>query len=388
MANRTSALVGTLLLALLSPLVGLLLAEALAFAAGVEPDSLDKKWMYRMQTRRCRTDWWPARSLCTGNDLAHPGRKLVVVLGGSSVLGYPVGSTIPFAVHLQRLLDRHERGVWRAVNRGFACKDSIFVRECARHALEAGASVLVVYAGHNDFANWGSWDPASRIWKEELLWLYDLEALLGRTRTFSLLSRLLRPESDWHPRPALQPPPEVADESKRVILAKFTEDIGEVLALAERHGAVVILVTVVSNLHEFPVRRQEWDTGTARLARRPDLAPWGERFERGIELYRAERFEEALVVFEQARDLQLHGRAHTDLNDRVRELADAHPHAYLVDFEKELRAVGVRDGIGCNFFGDETYCDQFHPNTRTQRMIARAVFLEMQELDSRPSASR
>ena len=76
-----------------------------------------------------------------------------------------------------------------------------------------------------------------------------------------------------NPRPALQPPPEVADESKRVILAKFTEDIGEVLALAERHGAVVILVTVVSNLHEFPVRRQEWDTGTARLARRPDLAP-------------------------------------------------------------------------------------------------------------------
>ncbi len=51
MANRTSALVGTLLLALLSPLVGLLLAEALAFAAGVEPDSQDKKWMSRIQAR-------------------------------------------------------------------------------------------------------------------------------------------------------------------------------------------------------------------------------------------------------------------------------------------------------------------------------------------------
>ena len=379
-----------LCLAVLSPIVALALAEALAFALGAAPLADDEDWQRQRQGRVCRTDWRHAEAFCGNEQLAQPGRKLVVTLGGSSVHGYPRGATIPFAVHLQRLLDDRAPETWRVVNRGLSCKDSIFVRECARATMALEPSLLVIYAGHNDFANWGEVDPAFQIWREELLWFYDLEDLLAHTRVYSLLTRMIRRDEPAEFPPRL-PPAETAEAARGVVLAKFDANMKEVLELAARHGTRVILVTVVSNLHDYPVRRAKWDSATSQWAHeRGDLAAWAGHFERGVELYAAGRFEAALEAFARARDANPRGRAHTELNDRVRALASAYPHVRLVDFERQLHAEHAASGIGCNFFGDDfdgelasqSYCDQFHPNTGTQLMIAQAVLEAMGELEA------
>jgi lysophospholipase L1-like esterase len=146
-----------------------------------------------------------------------------------------------------------------------------------------------------------------------------------------------------------------------------------VLDLAGRAGARVILVTVVSNLYEFPLRRAQWDA-----PQKP--ARWVMPYRRGIELYRAGRFAEALAAFKESRDAYPFGRAPSELNERLRELAQGRPHVHLVDFERTLDRAGLEEGIGCNFFGDETYCDQFHPNARTHRLIAEALLRTLEGL--------
>ena len=91
-------------------------------------------------------------------------------------------------------------------------------------------------------------------------------------------------------------------------------------------------------------------------------------------------FDAAYASFSTARDYFMRGRAPSVLNARVREIAAEHAHVALVDFEKQLSTLASQ-GIGCNFFGDETYCDQFHPNDQTHRMIAGAVLRKMRQME-------
>lgn len=378
--TRVREYAGRSLLALLAPLVLWGVAEGIAFLAGVEPLAEQRSYSARAQHRACQFQWRDADGLCRAGPLAHPGRELVVTLGGSSVFGYPPGRAVPLARPLGELLEAAAPGRWLAANRGFACKDTLFVRDCARNVLEAEPRVLVVYAGHNDFANW--WPrPGRRIWLEEHAWLYDVERALAATRSFSLAARALGFSLGAPQRRRELPTPEEAESARAVVLEKFSANLAEVIEWSRQRGTDVILVTVVSNLHEFPVERADWDAGPARIAgTRTDLAPWREHFERGVSLHRAGRYAEAIAAFGQARDLLPRGRAHGALNERVRALSAALPNAHLVDFEQGLFADAGEAGIGCNFFGDEGYCDQFHPNGRTQALIARAVFLEMQRL--------
>ena len=83
--------------------------------------------------------------------------------------------------------------------------------------------------------------------------------------------------------------------------------------------------------------------------------------------------EESIEHFKLARDEAMSGRAPTALNERIREFSRTYPHVHLVDFETTLDRIGAKAGLGCNYFGTQDWCDQFHPNPRTQELIARDV---------------
>ena len=109
----------------------------------------------------------------------------------------------------------------------------------------------------------------------------------------------------------------------------------------------------------------------------------------GRELFRSKHFSEALKEYKLARDSWLNFRAHSALNERLRELSRGKPQVHLVDFEQELNRVGLEIGIGCNFFGDSTYCDQLHLNTRSHAIMAnmiREVIKGLEKLDPSYSA--
>ncbi len=360
--------------------------EAGARLAGVDPLSEDESYMAYVRERGCQFGWRAAASACALDRFDHGERKLLVALGGSSVFGYPAW-TPSFAPKLDGLLKRAAPRRWRVVNRGYSCKNSYFVQDCARRALEAGADVLVIYAGHNDFAAYGVWNPSRKIWLEKIAWVYDLENWLARSSAFSLLIGLLRSEAapEWFPP---QPDPERMAAAQEIVLEAYTRNLTSIIEAAAGSDAQIILSTIVSNLYEFPVKRDEWDSSPLfDPDERPDLIPWAERYREGIVMHRAGDFDGALSAFSAARDRFMRGRAPAMLNERIRELASRHEHVELVDFERRLHARAPM-GIGCNFFGDESYCDQFHPNDRTQEMIARALLLKMREMGLVPERDR
>jgi hypothetical protein len=365
-------------LAVLAPVLFWGCLEAGARLAGVRPIIEDKSYSDYVRQRDCQVDWRSARHACRPEVFEHGNRKLLVTLGGSSVHGYPKGRP-SFAPKLGELLKRVAPGQWRVVNRGFACKNSTFAEQCAHLALAAGADVLVIYAGHNDYANYGVWNPSRKIWLERHAWLYDVEVGLARSRVFSALIGLLRSDAapQWVPP---QPAPEQVRAAQEVVREEFTRHLTSVIEAAAESRTRIVLSTVVSNIYEFPVKKADWDTSPLfdREAR-PDLAPWADHYQAGIARYRAGELESALDAFAAARDTFMRGRAPSMHNERVRELAAKYEHVELVDIERGVHG-HLDEGVGCNFFGDDTYCDQFHPNDRTHEMIAGVLLMKLRAM--------
>lgn|GEM_PF-6269722 len=352
----------------------LALLEGAAWLAGSEPLARDPGYQAVVRMRDCLFGWGHERDFCAPARVATPRPHVVVTLGGSSVQGYPLGKVTPFAKRLETRLEVAHPGEYAVFNRGLMCKDSTFVRRCAERLLDARPDVLVVYSGHNSYANWGFEAPRRRIFLEDHGWLYDVERQLLRSRFLSAFSRAIGAVPGDPVLGQRVPAPEAFREARKVILERVSADLSEVLDLAERAGAHVLLVTLVSNLHEHPVERHSWDDPP-----RSDGA-WLAPYRRGIEAQRARRFEEALAAFKEARDLNPFGRAPSELNERLRELAAGRPHVRLVDFERVLDRLGAEEGIGCNFFGQDGWCDQFHPNDRTHQLLADALFEAVEAL--------
>jgi hypothetical protein len=170
-----------------------------------------------------------------------------------------------------------------------------------------------------------------------------------------------------------------------VILDAYTSNLTKIIVLARDRGAEVILVTVGSNLHEFPLRKDGWERALRQVQRQgAEASSWLSHFAEGIRLFQAERFDEALEQFKLARNEDPQSRAPGLLNPRIRELARAHDHVHLVDFEAQLDRLGAREGIGCNFFGTEEYCDGVHPNPRTNHPMGEAVARKIIQLREDP----
>jgi len=369
---------GKLLLALVSPLLVLGGLEGALGLLGTAPLIDDPTFRHEVQQRTCQFQWNAAERFCDAARLDVPRARTIVALGGSSVAGYPPRETVPFANQLQGLLDREHPGQYRVFNRGHPCKDTIFVRDCGLEALRARPEWLVIYAGHNDFANWGLVTPRRRIALEENAWIYDLDVTMARSRLYSVLARALRPPAPITSRLAASLPEDTVGP-RAVTLAKTEENLTRLIEAAREAGTKVMLLTVVSNLSEFPVRRRNWEVGPERLAADlPNLASWKRHYRAGIDADRAGDHTKALAEFKLARDAFQQGRAHSELNERLRALAGRHPEIRFIDFEAELDALRGEEGIGCGFFGSKNYCDQFHPNTRTHGLIARAVMREIQ----------
>jgi hypothetical protein len=382
-SRRTADLAGRLALLVAAPLALLAALEALAFALGSAPRASQPGFEERRKIEACR--WSPeALERCEAGRFPRIRRRQVFVYGGSSVVGHPFGERRTIVAFLQQELDAAYPLGYRVRNVGSPCKDSLFVSRCLERSLDS-VEAAVVYTGHNDFGGYLLPRPRVALWVREHLWLLRLRDVLAHTRLYSLLSR--SPAGD--PRPAiLRPDPDWDFEgSKRIVLAEYRRNIERTADLAAARGVPLVVVTVVGNLSEFPFRRRAWDTVLERVHSQTDPPRWLAEFARGIELERAGERAASLAAFRRSRDLHFPAtRAGSALNEVLRDVAARREGVHLVDFERELDALGLEEGIGCNFFGTRAYCDGVHPNPRTNELIARAVFRKLDELQRSPAS--
>ena len=359
------------------------LVEAVAWCAGVVPRTATGEYQARAKLLSCR---FTRSHLELCDPAVHPrvpGRRSVFVLGASSVVGYPAGEKRNIPSFLRARLDEAFPGRFRVYRLALPCKDSFFLEACARRALPARPDAIVFYEGHNDTSAFLVPHPRLALFVARHPWLMDLRALLAHTRTYSLLTRDAPLPTSLIPAESLPDP--AFGETLALVVDTFAGNLERLVEEARAAGVEVFLVTVVSNLHEYPFRMEEWDRAL-RLPPLPEgpLRRWQEHYASGIRLFREGRRREARIEFEAARDWYPFGRAPAALNERIRALARGRPGVHLVDFERELVEIAGDEPIGCNFFGTEAYCDHLHPNPATSARIADAVAREIAAFERPP----
>ena len=225
---------------------------------------------------------------CTAGRLRRRGDPYTIaVLGGSSVFGYPAG-TPSFVPRLRNRLEAVAPGRFHVVNFGLYCKDTLYVRACAEGLLGPDLDLLVVYAGHNDFANWmGAW-PRVTMFAEENPWVFRVRDGLAGTRAYSLTVSLLRKPAALFGEYS-RPPLDVFESTSRTILDAYAANLEAVLDDAAAADIPVLLVTLVSNLYEHPYREDVWDTALAPVQQPDPVADWRAPFAAGVSAHRAGR---------------------------------------------------------------------------------------------------
>ncbi len=354
------------------------------------PRLVDHPSFYGINRMRiCRSMPEKIEELCAPEYFSADGDRIsIYVYGGSSVEGYPLFEMVPFARRMQRMLNREFPNTYSVHNLGASCRDSIYVRKCADRVQGKSSDIYVLYAGHNDIANFVVPNPRIRILSIEYPRLFSIQATLAKSRIFSAVSSLVRtdeivfsmvkrrlPDPDW-------------GIARQIALDVYERNIRTVIDAAADLEINVILLTMVSNLHEFPYKREDWskDVLKSQGPYSEQLQQWLRHYEAGIELFEAEDRERALREFKLARDEYMGGRSPSALNEQIREFATEYSHVYLVDFEKTLDQLSLREGagVGCNFFGEEDWCDQFHPNARTHDLIAREIVKQLRVMRRSP----
>jgi lysophospholipase L1-like esterase len=285
-----------------------------------------------------------------------PNRRQVYTFGGSS-LTKPV-----FEEAFPALLDARLDALGVDVH-NFGCPglSSFPVSQRVEKALNRHTpALIVIYTGHNDY---------SRVWQGQVLGRYALfkgVPLLGAlVKTINSGLLILRGEgadfsdsiffySDLEPRAVsmlarlglIDLDVEVFLPVRRVIAARYEQNLRTMLAAAKRHNVPVILATVTGNLERKPYGPQA-EKLFAQAQSETDYAT-------RIKLLMAARDADCFNVMM---------RAKSDLNDVLRRLADDDPNVTLYDLEAEL----VKSRFSFSF---SDYYDEVHFKPATHERIA------------------
>jgi len=338
------------------------------------------------------------------------GEVRLVAVGDSVTWGHRSNED-PEPLHawpdaLQDLLRaRPDGGADRVVNLAARAYSSRRVEGVVRWALELRPDAILASFGSSEYLEeatrreWEAREARRPAWFWRLRVVEALEALLSRMRggparglsAQGLRERDERLEAAWLATGTALPGPGEA--------ARLLEEAGarvERMARAcEAAGVPLVLLTVPSNLRWPPEASRYADeqerqvageavrhagalleAGRADEARalleplvRAHPAVASLRFRLAQALDREAETEAARREYEAARDLSAFPlRAQSALNDRFRQVAEAHPSAVLVDIDRLCRD-WVPDGIP----DDRIFLDQNHLREEAHRRVAEAV---------------
>ena len=178
----------------------------------------------------------------------------------------------------------------------------------AEDSARLSPDLFIVFAGNNEAV--GPYGPATVFGQGGLpVSLVRASNWIGATRIGQQLTRMVRRTGpgEWRGLEMFSRHRiEASDPRLLRMYSAFEQNLDEIVRIARRAGAEVLLVTVPVNLRDFA-----------------PFAPSGADFAHGRELLAAGRATDAEMRFRRARDLdQLRFRADTRINDIIRTLVD------------------------------------------------------------------
>ena len=365
-----------------------------------------------------RTEFSPATSLDVFVRPKPSGVFRVFCLGGSTTVGYPYYYNGAFSTFLRDRLHAlfPERQI-EVVNLGMTATNSFTVLDFARDLTGAGADLLVVYDGHNEF--YGALGVASRESAGGARWLTDLSLRLLRLKSYALLRDTYQrvmglfapagPEEDRGTMmERLARGKYVAWQSPlyREGLETFRGNLDALARVCKEQGIPLILSTQVSNVRsqapfvslERPglslQQRLQFNNAfnsgvTARLDGHPDSALIFLRSAQAIDSLRADvefeiarcldtlgRTDQARSSYMRARDLdELRFRTSSDFNDAIRAMENP-PLIAVVDMERWFAGLS-KDSI----VGDELIFEHLHPRAQGAFLMGKAYTATIRRLN-------
>jgi tetratricopeptide (TPR) repeat protein len=216
--------------------------------------------------------------------LKAPNTVRIVVLGESAAQGIPVPS-FGFAAQLRaQLRARYPGKDVEVINTGIVAINSHMVYQIAREMSGFSPDLFVVYLGNNEVV--GPYGPGCT-YLSDMPPLWDIRASVfpRSTRTGQLISALIGRFENNMKRPAewggmaMFVNSAVAGDDPRLkaVYHNFESNLRDIVRVAKRSGASVVLCTVASNLKDCaPLLSLHRAAMTA-----PETAEWHRDFERG-----------------------------------------------------------------------------------------------------------
>jgi tetratricopeptide (TPR) repeat protein len=343
----------------------------------------------------------------------------IFCLGGSTTYGRPYDDTSSFAGWLREFLPAADPSRdWQVINAGGISYASYRVTMLMEELARYEPDVFIVYTGHNEFLEHRTYGPI----RSTPAVLQHLEVALNRCRTYSALTRLIRPLRRSSPEatetrdllPAevdaildrtIGPESYTRDDDLRgSVLEHFRVSLERMTVLAREAGAELIFVTPASNIRDFTPFKSEhlaglsdadqstWlghmeRAGTAFRAQQ--FAPCLEALDRAAEiddryaklqflrgrvLLRLERSDEARTALLRARDEDICPlRAITPIEQTVRDVAARHS-VPMIDFVAMMEQ-DSQDGIP----GFDVFLDHVHPKIEGHRGLALELIATLQQ---------
>lgn len=347
-----------------------------------------------------------------------PSALRLFVLGGSSAWGFPWGADVAFP----RVLGDALQASWpdrtvEAINAAAMSYGSQRMRVLAHEIADHRPDVVIVFEGHNEFVE----DRFDREVVKRRAGLGPILGLLGRWRLFSVLSRFTAHVrgAPGHAGRDLDSATtgellglDVAREDatgktnadKRLVCARFEENLRAIVGVLEDEGCLVVLSTVPSNVRDWTPNQSLFEpaldpraradlvsrivdadrrlaqgdaAGAAKLLEQVARASPGHaetQFRLGQSYEALSRWREAHDAYARARDLDAQpARALADINQAIRRVA-AERGTLLVDCERAFEEASPHGLVGFGLIEDYV-----HPKPRGHWLIARELFKAIEQ---------
>lgn len=180
--------------------------------------------------------------------------RRILVVGGSTVIGFPYASEVAFPQHFRAILQAQARDdeTIEVLNAGITALNSTTEALVVEEGLFAQPDVIVVYTGHNEFYGPGGVASAASSLSP------DVFRLLGRARRWrlpQLLQRWTAASPVWDDlMQSLSSNLHITSDSAAFHAGsqRFADNLTRMAQTARRAGVPIVFVTPVANEHDQP----------------------------------------------------------------------------------------------------------------------------------------
>jgi tetratricopeptide (TPR) repeat protein/lysophospholipase L1-like esterase len=284
----------------------------------------------------------------------------IIVLGESSVQGFPYDANVAFTRILQRRLQNifPDRTI-EVINLGLTAVNSYTLLDFTDEVIQQKPDVVLIYTGHNEY--YGALGVASMENGSIPNWLKKVHLKVIHVRTYQLLQKGISSIYKLIY-------PTMKDENKATMmermvgknlipyhskmyskgLVQFSENMGELLGKLKEARVPVIISDLVSNIRDMPPFR----------SLRYEIYPRADSIFSGAKRFDVDHiFDRANEEYIRAKDLDvIRFRASEDINTIIANLADSLGlyHISLKSLFEKYSPQGI--------IGDNLMTDHLHPN--------------------------